>query len=1189
MLIAGLLLALCGSVFAASPSPDSMEMFRVSGPLTPLVEYGLERNKDGLLLVVAAEGFKPGAADVSLRVGISGDHTLILDNSDAQRLPAGNDHAAKLVFQIPAARLVDHPQSWEKLRLAFNVEWAGSEIGKPRLRQRFRHTDSGAVHAGLSSEPLRWQPLDLKAWERQIEDRRREIAIPFTQPLDGKATLVIDDASGKRIRNLVSGEFMEKGVHRILWDGMDDNGALQMPGAYSWRAISHPGIKPVYEMSFANAKGSNHGTFSAAGTNGELVVLGTQVSEGGYQVVVLKNDGTFVRGFNGPQGAGQSRIMVAMDDKFVYAAYDGHGFEPGAGKINKNWRAFRQITLVRFEIGTGKTIPFPGKKRLPELLDYEVAAASSGDRPDPLALRGMVLLKGKLYIADSVNSQVLALDPATAEVDKTFAFDKVAALAAGGSELFAVTFDNRLMALNPQTGSQRKIADVKGKPAGLALDAEGNFYMSDQESAVIRVLDPTGKEVRTIGKAGGVVPGPYDPSRFYNPEGITVVKGSLWVTEKHRREPKRYAAFDAKTGKLQREFFGPTAYGAPGSGFDPQDETRWIGQRTLFKLDYGNKTSVPVAILGGKGGRRHSFWHQDGRTFVISPDGITAIEELTSDGTLKPLAWISTAFWFFLENKSNLPKAFIEAFERDYPEVKFDEREPGTLEKALGIDKGIGMLWVDKNGDATMQTGEIEFATAARILGGSSWGHDFYDLTLRLPGMVDGRNVLVTLKPDGWWPGGAPKYPPLNDAIKASVPIELPAEPRVSAVDRFGNMIVNSTPLTAFSPEGKLLWTYPNQWQGVHGSHSAPLPRPGELQGALFFDGMAPLDDQADVFVINGNHGRAFVITSDGLYLDEMFPDVRTMNNPLAGGIGILGGECFGGTFGRSEKTGNYYFQGGGIEYRIYRVDGLKETIRQHGSLTVSAEQCAAAERNFVRKEIAHSKEKNARAARMESPPKVDGNDEDWEGVEPIVWQKSKESAVQARIGFDDTNLYLLYKVRDGSPWVNQGTDWQTLFKTGDGVDLQLGTDETAKPNRSGPVPGDLRFFVAPSAEGDVAVLYRHRVPGADRDAGVLFQSPWRGEKVDVVARLDTARIAVVRRDAEYAVEIAVPLKELGIANLDGKALRGDFGVIYGDGQGTVNLFRNYWSNQVTGLVNDIPGEIMLTPNLWGAIQFGEK
>ena len=42
---------------------------------------------------------------------------------------------------------------------------------------------------------------------------------------------------------------------------------------------------------------------------------------------------------------------------------------------------------------------------------------------------------------------------------------------------------------------------------------------------------------------------------------------------------------------------------------------------------------------------------------------------------------------------------------------------------------------------------------------------------------------------------------------------------------------------------------------------------------------------------------------------------------------------------------------------------------------------------------------------------------------------------------------------------------------------------------------------------------------------------------------------------------------------------------IYGDAEGTTNIFRNYWSNQATGLINDVPGEIMLSPNLWGEVK----
>ena len=86
---------------------------------------------------------------------------------------------------------------------------------------------------------------------------------------------------------------------------------------------------------------------------------------------------------------------------------------------------------------------------------------------------------------------------------------------------------------------------------------------------------------------------------------------------------------------------------------------------------------------------------------------------------------------------------------------------------------------------------------------------------------------------------------------------------------------------------------------------------------------------------------------------------------------------------------------------------------------------------------------------------------------------------------------------------------------------------------------------------------------------------------------LDAAKIAVKREDGRYRVEAAIPLAELGIGTAAGRTLRADFGVLYGDPSGTVTLLRSYWSNQATNLVNDVPGEIMLSPNRWGTVTFG--
>lgn len=1164
-------------------------LVQVSSAVSPRVSYGVEKQGEALVVVIAAEpasleaGTQEPAGGVGVRLGVSAQKTVVLAG---ERPTRDGDGSVRFTFRIPAERLVTNPACWETLRLAFAVEWGGGPNGQPRQRETFFQSTARSSHAGLSPEPADWQPFNLSAFVRAAEDRRLSISFPVTQPLAGKATIVIDDAQGNRVRNLVSGVELEQGLHQIAWDGCDDRGVPQPPGEYHWRSLAHPGLKPEYLFAFCDGPGSNHGSLHAAATNGKQLFFGTSVSEGGHELIQLEPDGRFVRGYNSPMGHGLAKVAVAADERFLYAVYDGTAWGQRVDRAKPDWQAEQKLSLVRFDHTTGKQVDFKPGVRFAELGRYSVGPGSPQNLPDRVALAGMVSLAGRLYVADAVKGGILDVDPATGEVARMIPLDDPVAVAADAATVYAVA-GGRLFRIDPTTQQRAVVTpSLEGRPAGLAVGSDGRFYVSDAESHVVRVLDADGRQVAIVGKPGGIVKGAYDPLALHHPAGLVISPdGHLWVTEEDRWTPKRLAAYDVAKGTMWKEFFGPTSYGASGGGFDPVDPTRWIGQGTLFKVDYGEKTAVPVSILGGEQGMHYRFWRQDGRTFVIALGKTTFIEELLPDGTLKPLACYGSAHLHAYAHNWKPDQEFVAAFRRDFPDVQYDYGHPGQP------GHGYGMLWVDRDGDGHMETAEIEFATAAERSAAAYWGQDFHDLTLRIPAKVAGKNTLVTLAPDGWWPGGAPKYPSINAAMKAAVPIDLPGEVFVeSTTDRFGNMILNSDPeMCGFGPDGRLRWRYPNRWSGVHGSHHAPLPSPGELQGVLFFTGVAPLDDISDVMFMNGNHGRGFVMTTDGLYVDEVFPDCRMMTNPQAGGIGILGGECFGGTFGRDEKTGDYLFQGGGLSYRLYRIEGLNKTFRGSGSLTVTPEQAVAAERRRADAvAAAAAKPAQATIAFTATPPKLDGSGAGWSGEPAAVWDKTRQYPVTVRAAHDGTTLFLSYTIKgDASPWVNNGKDWQTLFKTGDSVDFQIGGDPRANPKRGGPVPGDLRLLVAPFEHGNLAVLYRHRVPGSND--GVVFQSPWRSEKVDSVQKLETARVAVNRSGNGYTVDVAVPLADLGLSPGSGQPLRGDFGVIYGDAAGTTNVFRNYWSNQATGLVNDVPGEIMLTPSLWGDITFERK
>jgi pectate lyase len=104
------------------------------------------------------------------------------------------------------------------------------------------------------------------------------IPVSFTVDEPSYVTLVIEDASGRRVRNLVSGEFFPAGTHTVPWDGHDeskplewdssippdgdypkdadgvyrDHGVPVQPGAYSVRGIVRPRIRLNYEMTAYN-------------------------------------------------------------------------------------------------------------------------------------------------------------------------------------------------------------------------------------------------------------------------------------------------------------------------------------------------------------------------------------------------------------------------------------------------------------------------------------------------------------------------------------------------------------------------------------------------------------------------------------------------------------------------------------------------------------------------------------------------------------------------------------------------------------------------------------------------------------------------------------------------------------------------------------------------------------------------
>jgi len=513
----------------------------------------------------------------------------------------------------------------------------------------------------------------------------------------------------------------------------------------------------------------------------------------------------------------------------------------------------------------------------------------------------------------------------------------------------------------------------------------------------------------------------------------------------------------------------------------------------------------------------------------------------------------------------------------------------------LGKD-GVIFAWSDLNGDAAVQPEEVQCIRGE--VGCVTVMHDLSMVT----------STGLVFKVERFAPGGAPVYD-LSRATSFGVESQRPTSTggNQAILDKSGKLMFFTTPPKPFAPQsvggaavGKPLWSYPSLWPGLHASHIAPMPEfPGEIIGTTRLLGptVQPRgSDAGEIVAINGNKGTIYLMTTDGLFVATLFKDSRTGGfSPPEAKRGMIvndysiNEECFGPTISQT-GDGRIYLQV--VVGCIVRVDGL-EGIRRlpESSLNVDATMLKAAQEYFVRCEALRRSEEAPGplvAAVRAAPPVVDGKLDDWAGAQ---WAKIDERFVQvgdwgrrkvateAALAVSGDRLYVALKTDNAKALDNSRESPQSLFRTGGGLDLMLDA-----------VPGGERLLVARSNDKTVAVLYRPVAPGT-RQEPVLYTSLVRTVKMDLVEDVSGQVIFAAGTEADEKAKIdiavfefSVPLKLLDLKVQPGMKIRGDVGVLRGNGFQT--LQRVYWSNKATGLVSDAPTEADLTPQFWGEMRF---
>jgi len=366
------------------------------------------------------------------------------------------------------------------------------------------------------------------------------------------------------------------------------------------------------------------------------------------------------------------------------------------------------------------------------------------------------------------------------------------------------------------------------------------------------------------------------------------------------------------------------------------------------------------------------------------------------------------------------------------------------------------------------------------------------------------------------------------------------------------------------------MWTYPNNFTGVHGSHRAVPPEVGMIRGAYDIVGAAKLPPPVgNVWVVPTNKGEWHVLTEKGFYLTRLFEGdpMKNMYPEQAVPGAILdtcppgaGEEAFGGSIIQT-KDGKLSAQAGHISFWNVEVVGL-DTIRAlpGGKLVLSADDMKTAE--SFRQQYLHPVVTAKRLTASKATPTFTGDlDKDFAGAEVAKYQKDDATACRTAVAWDAKNLYVAWEVKDSTPWVNGADASEFMYARGDTVDLQLGTDTKAPRDRKDAVMGDLRVSIGPFQGKPTVVVYRK--VAAEKHPKSFSSGVVKGYVMESVIVLKDAKVEV-KVDAagkRYIVEAALPMAALGVTAAGDTALRADFGATFGNKDGNDTALRSYWSN----------------------------
>jgi hypothetical protein len=762
----------------------------------------------------------------------------------------------------------------------------------------FDHADWADARLVASGSPINLDPMT-----------GRGARIDYTLASKGRVSMIITDAQGKIVRELLHGAPRAAGRQAEIWDGLNDQGLPAPAGTYRYKLLGTPGFKAEYLMTVGNnyPQGNHYRELSPG-------------SHHGSRSVAIDETGIYV-------GAGQTENI---EDMMVKMSLDGSQ-RLWSVQHQTAWKGVQSLAVDGSELYALSTNTTPELWVFNRTTGQRLRALSIGGPSAPVDVAAQA---GTLVVAYEDGNLVRWLDTqGTQLAAAAVTAPRGVAVSATGQTYVLTSTEVRTLS---RTGSTSVVVSGLVDPISLDIDrVSGDFLVAEGgTSQRVRRFRSSGTFVVAYGREGGRLDGNYDATTQRNFRGVSEVKatsdGGFLVAEPYAA-PRRVARFDS-AGALVNEWYGGQVW-APWALPDPEDpSTVWMasewGWLMKLKLDYAARTWKVVATYryehlasGLVGGHiNSSIWgitKRNGQTYLIKRRNRSIIKVDEVNQKLMPVSWGGNVS---LSNPGETP----------------DVLEPWMTTSTRSAN------WTDENGDGLPQRSEVDFydTSGAQVWYPTNEGFDFYYYENH------GVRRVKAVSFNIW---GAPLYQGFPDGELAFV-----TPPRVTQVeDRWGSYFARDPQsgdvygafndrarfgtsedsfVVKWKADGTQAWIVGGPTLG----HASAFVPPGAIgtfrRIAGVVDGSVVLTD----FYEGPRPGTTYVWDRDGLWAGGVLDNPDTGVAP--GWLYGLGAETLASTIVKHPVTGEVFFLGTSInEVRVYRITGWDGWQRAQGDVVLAA------------------------------------------------------------------------------------------------------------------------------------------------------------------------------------------------------------------------------------------------------------